>query len=359
MYSSAQNQAISLLAGSGDEKRRKRAMIMERVKAKFLESERYDELVESFQDALDSLGLRADPHMELGPGNRTETKILMVLGETGAGKTRSLKRVFGKHAAFPGYDQPRSTCPLITIKVRAPTTFTGVGRQILHKLGYPIKGALDKTLVWERVQERIELRGLLALHLDEMHNVVLKANEIDRTDIQNALKSLVTDEAWPIVVIVSGLPVLADFLEEAEEDRRRALTVNFDSLDPELDGEAIREMGKTLASVAELSFSDAIAKPLIPRLLHAALYQMGTSIELIQEAIGQALKAETDSLRREHFAAAYYKRTACGAAANPFSADAWQKIDCSRVLQKTATPNTDKTPAERIKGHRNRMKGKL
>ncbi|WP_162559655.1 ATP-binding protein [Methylobacterium radiodurans] len=331
---------------------------MERVRAKFLETDRYDELVESFQEALDSLELRADPDADLGPGNRTEAKILMVLGETGAGKTRSLKRMFARHDAFPGYDRPRSNCPLVTIKVRAPTTFTGVGRQILQKLGYPIKGALDKTLVWERVQERIEMCGLLAIHLDEMHNVVLKANEIDRTDIQNALKSMVTDEAWPIVVIVSGLPVLADFLEEAEEDRRRALTVNFDALDPELDGEAIREMGKTLASVAGVVFSDTVAKPLVPRLLHAGLYQMGTSIELIQEAIGQALKAETDDLRREHFASAYYKRTACGAAANPFTVDAWQKIDCSRVLQKSAAPTTDKTPAERIKAHRNRMKGK-
>lgn len=358
MYSQAQNKALANLANSGDAKRRARAKILERVKAKFLQTERYDELVESFQAALDSLALRADPEGDLEPGNRTETKILMVLGETGAGKTRSLKRVFAKHGAFPGYDRPRSDCPLVTIKVRAPTTFTGVGRQILQKLGYPIKGALDKTLVWERVQERIELRGLLAIHFDEMHNVVLKANEIDRTDIQNALKSMVTDEAWPIVVIVSGLPVLADFLEEAEEDRRRALTVNFDALDPELDGEAIREMGKTLASLAGLVFSDTIANPLVPRLLHAALYQLGTSIELIQEAIGHALKEEAADLRREHFAAAYYKRTACGAAANPFTADAWQKIDCSRVLQRSAGPTTDKTPAERIKAHRNRMKGK-
>lgn len=358
MYSEAQNKALDLLAKRGDAKRRKRIETMERVKAKFLETERYDALKESFQDALDSLEIRAKSDKPLQPGNRTESKILVVLGETGAGKTCSLKRAFVKHGDFPGYDEPRSGCQLVTVKVRAPTTFSGVGRQILEMLGYPIRGALDRTLVWERVMERIALRGLLALHLDEMHNVVLKANELDRTDLQNALKSMVADEAWPIVVIISGLPVLADFLEEAQEDRRRALTVNFESLDPERDGEAMHEMAKTLASVAELAFPDTIAKPLVPRLLHAALYEMGTSIELIQEAIGKALKAEEDTLRREHFAAAYYKRTACGAAANPFTADAWQKIDCSRVLQKSATPDTDKTPAERIKAHRNRMRGK-
>lgn len=357
MLAETQSRALELLAANESDKDRRHLEIMEHVRSKFLWSERFEALESAFAEAIKRLRMRADPKKPFGPGNRVEAKILMVLGETGAGKTRSLKRLFDDHPAFPGYDQPRSGCPLVSVRVRAPTTFTGLGRQILSNLGYPVHGQLDRTLVWERVHERIAFCGILVLHFDEMHNLVLKANEIDRTDVQNALKTMTTDPNWPIALVVSGLPLLADFLEEAGEDRRRALTIHFEPIAAPHDCVMVKDMAKALATVASLGFPDTIATPLMPRLFHASLYQLGTTLELVHEAIEHALRIGEDTLRREHFATAYVRRTACGPAANPFLADTWLQIDCSRVLQKTAASSTDKTPAERIKAHRNRAKG--
>src|SRR5687767_13218088 len=60
---------------------------MERVKARFLTTERDKQLAKQFQWLLRSLVLRADPNRPYGPDNRREARTLVVVGNSGAGKT--------------------------------------------------------------------------------------------------------------------------------------------------------------------------------------------------------------------------------------------------------------------------------
>jgi len=71
-----------------------------------------------------------------------------------------------------------------------------------------------------------------------------------------------------------------------------------------------------------------------PRLIHAALGEYDTAIEMTLEAIKFAHKSNAKTVGREEFAAIYARRTGNAAPANPFVADNWRQIGCQYVLKK-------------------------
>jgi hypothetical protein len=76
----------------------------------------------------------------------------------------------------------------------------------------------------------------------------------------------------------------------------------------------------------------------MPRLIHAASYQLGSAIMLLQHAVDQALIERTTDLGIAEFAAAYAILSGCGPAANPFLAPDWRAIDCSRLFASDTLP---------------------
>ena len=73
---------------------------------------------------------------------------------------------------------------------------------------------------------------------------------------------------------------------------------------------------------------------LVPRLMHAALHEVGTTFEMTQEAIEAALRQRAVTLTKAHFADVFAQWTGNAAPANPFLANDWAIIDCSRVLMR-------------------------
>lgn len=160
----------------------RRLALMERVKSRYLRTNRDKDLAMVFQDLLDDLTLRADPKLPAGPGNRREGGALVVVGESGAGKTASLKRLIGRHPAFPGFGVPRSGCAAVYIRVPSRSTFKSLGRVTLAALGLQLENDPPAHMVWEKVYRRLEELGKLVLHFDEMQNVTQTADEDDITD---------------------------------------------------------------------------------------------------------------------------------------------------------------------------------
>lgn len=313
-----------------------RVRTMELVKRKRLKTDRDGDLRTRMAELLEGLVTRFDPAIAGDENNRIEARALLVIGETGAGKSWTMRRFLSEHPAFPGYDQLTSDCPLITLNVRPPCTFLALGRQLSAKTGYPIQGKLEAHAVWNRVYERLRHRGIFGVHFDELHNFVRTANRNDRKEVQNAIKTLMNMTEWPVFVVVSGLPDLQEFIEDACEDRRRLKTVHFSRLSSPGDNAKMSAMLKAVSEVASLVVSDVSVDRIVPRLMHAALYALGTSMELMHEAIDGTLRNGVAELDIVAFANAYAARTACHADANPFLTEDWSNLDCSKVLMRDA-----------------------
>ncbi|MCJ2113603.1 ATP-binding protein [Methylobacterium sp. E-025] len=336
-----------------------RVEMMERITARFLTTQWHKDLEKTLDDTLCTLLQRTDPSKPRGAGNRREGAVILVLGETGAGKTRAVRRLLGKHPAYTGFDEAGDddkNPSAIHVEVTAPGNFLSIGMQILEASGYPVIRDLKGREIRSLLTDRLKMLGTTVLYLDEMHSVTdtAKVNEIE--DLLAAIKGLVANPVWPIIVIISGLPRLTDFIEKSREVTRRTRPVACEELsrDDGDDREMLAALILELADMAQLKITGAQITTLIPRLIHAASSQLGYAITLIHRAIGSALDAEVGRLSIQHFAEGYADCTKCGPGANPFLVPDWCAVKPLQLLRK------DSLPAPRLiqpKAKRTKAKG--
>lgn len=298
---------------------------------------------------LRSLAMRVDLARPLGPGNRTEANALVVTGKAGAGKSSLLARMFRNHPAFKDYGVPRSGCSAVTIGTPSPCNPKALGLEILRVLDYPMSAQRSQPYIFARVRERLETLGILVLHFDEVHNILENANEREIHDIRTMFKTFMVSTSWPVALILSGLPEIVPFFEglmELDDDgrrhadtkrevRRRGQFVHLRSLSLPNDVAMVAAATRDIASVAGMEVVDGAEHRIVPRLIHAADYELGTTMELAQKAIGEGLETGQRYLGVEQFRAAYRRHTGCADSLNPFVATDWMNVDCTLLLKQS------------------------
>lgn len=285
----------------------------------------------------------AEDHRRVG--RLREGRALAVTGESGAGKSRALERLFLKREEFTDYGRKESDCPLVSVTAPSPCTLRLLGESILKAIGYPVERRLDENVAWDLVRKNLALRRVRFLHLDELQHVFQSRNTLEIGKVQDTLKGLMQDKEWPVWLILSGLPSIATFLAKDPQVWRRTRHVVFSNLQLPDDGAMVRRL-ITFYAKEKGDRSVEIVKDgeLIARLLHAAMGRFGVVIELIQDAVAQALRLADSELKIEHFAAAYAARTGCIRDENVFlAATNWELIDTSG-LQGASDP-----PPEEVK----------
>jgi Cdc6-like AAA superfamily ATPase len=332
-----------------------RIATMERVRAKYIRCDRDAALEEGVNFLIERLVTRKDPEAAPTDANRREGRSLVVLGESGAGKTTAINRVLRRHPAFPGYGVKGSGCLLVTVTVRGPCSLKQLGRQLLAALGYPLVADRSKDIVWEMVRARIEKLGVLVIHFDEIQNVTTTATVDEAIKIRNTLKSLMNDTDHPVCLIMTGLPEFRPFIGKDFQNVRRSCFIGFEPLSGN-DFETLRRTVKGLANVADLSVDPGEADDIVPRLVHASMAQMGIAIEMTHDAIDNALRRDAKTLTIDDFADMFARRTGNTSVANPFIVNDWQGINCGKMLLKDTEPETvDETAPAPKRGRRRRI----
>ncbi|GJE02331.1 ATP-binding protein [Methylobacterium isbiliense] len=263
-----------------------------------------------------------------------EGRILVLTGETGAGKSRALKRLFRKrHNELGGR--------LLSITAPSPCTLMQLGRTLLPELGYPIQLDRKEHLIWEEVRRRLKTEDKRVLHIDEMQHVTQTANVDQQERILNTIKSLVQRRRDPMILILSGTCDLANFLRTDGQVMRRCRFVEFGRLTLPSAADPIAETIENLVSFTPLTIEPEVADDLAGRLVHAANFALGVAIELICEAIEEALRFGDTRLLPDHFATVFWLRTGCPNTMNPFRVQNWSDTDPMQVLDR---PRTDVDP---------------
>ncbi|MGO4738027.1 ATP-binding protein [Bosea sp. 2KB_26] len=342
--------------------------VMERVKSRVLRTADRDDAVDrAFAFLLRDLMMRVDPTRPFGPGNRVETRALVVTGKTGAGKSSLLSRMFSNHPAFKGYGTPRSGCPAVTIGTPSPCTPKALGLEILRVLDYPLAAQRTQSYIFSRARDRLQHRGILVLHFDEVHNVLENANDREVREIRKLFKTFMVSDTWPVVLVLSGLPEIVPFFEglaETDEEgqfradtkgevRRRSQFIHLRSLSLPNDIAMLFAALRDVASATGLRFAADMENRVVPRLIHAGLYELGTTMQLTHEAIAEAISTSSPELTLQHFGQAYRARTGCADSVNPFVVTQWQSLDCTLLLKRTPNEANAASLAIEIKNTRN------
>jgi AAA domain len=278
-------------------------------------------------------------------GRLGEGRALVLSGPSGAGKSRALERLFHKREEFVGYGKVESDCPLVSVVTPSPCTLRLLGEEILKAIGYPVERKLDENVAWELVHQNLKLRQVRFLHIDEVQHVTQSRNQIEVGKMQDTLKGLMQDKDWPVWLILSGLPSVATFLAKDPQVWRRTRHVAFRDLELPADGKLMVELieiygidkgGRTVTTLRDTEF--------LSRLRHAAAGRLGIIVELIQDAVREALSMKEGALTMNHFAAVYAARTGAERDENVFVVDTdWDLIDTAQIWD-TKIPGVPEKP---------------
>jgi Cdc6-like AAA superfamily ATPase len=190
---------------------RRRSLLMEGVRSGYARMRRDLLLENAFEELLEDLAERRDSKSGYGTTNRQEGNHLIVIGESGAGKTTAVRRLLQKHALQNAYEQNAPGCKIVTVTAPSPCNLAELGRETLKSLGYPtIRKRVDGPEIWRRVRERIRDLQILIIHFDEMQHVVQTVNDVEIQKVRNIIKGLLVDDKHPVGLVISGTDKLPD-----------------------------------------------------------------------------------------------------------------------------------------------------
>jgi hypothetical protein len=255
-------------------------------------------------------------------GRHPEGRILAVIGASGAGKTWAIERVID---SVPGLD-----ASILTVTAPRPCTLKQLGRETLKELGYPLKRELLEHLTWEKVRDQLEANAVRFVWLDEFQHTLDGKNDTQVTAISDTLKNLVQRRNWPISFLLSGLPVVADFLGRDRQIERRSRTIEFRPVTFPASVDMVRDrlLRVIVETDAAMRLGDLASDEFIHRLCHAAGGAFGVAVDLTRSAVLTAIdRSDFDgAILIEDFAAAYATERGCERSENVFLAPNWHEI---------------------------------
>lgn len=264
-------------------------------------------------------------------------RALLVIGESGSGKSTAIKRVLARRPELESYvdDYGQSVHPAVSFKAPKPLTMKLLAKEGLRKVGYPIERDRQENQMWDLFREQLQDRGVLWLHIDEMQHAVKGRGHAAVQDIADVVKNLLQLDDWPLNVILSGVSSLAAFLQfEDRQLKNRCRIVRFEPLRRGQDTKSLlRIMEGVIRKHAEMDVADAVlTEEYANRLMHATCGAFGTAIQFTREAVFIALRAKREQVLPEDFALFYRRASGCRPDENVFTAPDWHTIDPGKAV---------------------------
>lgn len=336
-------------------------------------SDRMDEirrrLVDTARDVeVDERLLRLKTSM-FGPVDGKEGSILIITGESHAGKTTMLERKLLVDPGLQPYEiDGKPITPLVYMGVKAPNSLQSLAVELLATLGYPVKVDMKRPAAFKLLREKLQERQVLILWLDEAQNLLHVNNPMELTIVANNLVTLVQNMEWPIRIILSGLPELDDLVDFKQIRSRADHWPLGKTTNPAHVAVWLHEI---VEKHAELTLDDTLYRydedeekwidnvEFGLRLVHASGGNFGTIMRLIRDAVGCGLKEydlavakgdapPTCQIGRRHFAKAYANIVGVSNKANIFWAPNWGELPGDMARVKLAEIETSAEPTREM-----------
>ena len=292
----------------------------------FIRHERFDPLQARLQLLIEKR------FADIAAGRTADAHGIALSGASGTGKSCAMAQLLSSaRQRLSISTHPQAT--IISLRVPSPATLKFVGQMVLRALGYSITAERQAWYIWDLVRHQLRLRHVLFLHLDEAQDLSSLGTARERNAIASMLKTLMTDEQWPVGILLSGTEELEDILNHDPQLARWMDTVHFAPLSPVAHARDVMGLIEGYAKRADIIMDPTVSdRALAERLIHSAAFQFGLVIEIIIAAIETALLEEATALKRRHFVTAYQLRSSCSDAFNPFIVPDFHSIDARKVF---------------------------
>ncbi len=315
------------------------AKVIVKLRAKVLLTDNHRKLEEA-------IGLLiATRRAELEAGAAQEAYGVAVVGNPGSGKSTALAHLFRTHPTLQLLQPDVVQADVASFLVPSPSTLKMVGLSCLTGLGYPLRRDRTAGIIWELVQHHLKQRQTLLLHLDEAQDLMRTRSAREMTAVVNTLKSLMQGKDWPVGLVLSGLPDLKELLNNDTQLGRRFEPIEFAPISFEADGGNVAKIVERYGLDANLSVDEGIlGRDAVQRIIYSGSSELGITIQLIIEAIREAMLCGSSHLSREHFIRAFSRRSGCVDDLNPFVREDFTEIDPRLLL----TTNEDLVTADTV-----------
>lgn len=272
----------------------------------------------------------------LQTGQDFEARSILVTGLSGSGKTAEISEVLKKFnessVVLPGGQTARfANCVL-----EAKGSWKDLGRKTLNALGYPISDKTRRTQfeIWELVIAQAKLRGVVGIHYDEAQHIMRSKSETEVLGVLDAFKTLMKSHDWPLMLILSGVPELADYVQREPQLDRLMTRITFGEIDlestperPAADYEVLNEIVGSYAISAGIEVdAGLLTGDFLHRLATAGAFRWGLVIEIVVDAVANAVTRTSGILDRSDFVATWCEKTQMNELATPFTHDSYASV---------------------------------
>ncbi|MCB5175919.1 TniB family NTP-binding protein [Microvirga lenta] len=317
---------------------------IERLNAGFIRTGMYEVLKDEITRLKDLHGLNVS-------GRRVEGRALVVVGDSGAGKSAAIARLIASQVEL----QPRNLAvgpvvPIVSITAPSPFTPRALAMEVMNQgLGYGMVRDIRENVAYSRLREQLRVRQVRIVHIDEMQHALSANNAHEMQKLSDTLKNLMQHAENPVSLILSGLPALVDFVKTDVQLQRRCRFVRFTPLSFPEDVDGLRLIVRTVSEgLAELTPVDLLGDEFLARLCRAAGGQFGLVIQICRAAAEEAIRTGAEELTPKHFASAYAAGTGCAPDENLFTVRDWEFVASGFVP--TAVQPEAPTPSRRKGG---------
>ncbi|TAY13863.1 ATP-binding protein [Rhizobium leguminosarum] len=281
-------------------------------------------------------------------GGSEKRRAVFVLGESDSGKTRALRELVARREEF----KPRRTSAgwaktFVHWEAPKPLTMKGFATKGLWACGYPVEpnARYTEQELFDLLKTQIREKRIIFMWIDEMQHVFNSKTNAEVQNVSDIIKSLLQIPGWPLHMILSGVPTLANFLAPEDGDRQlrnRSYLVHLSKMTAS-NSEMMLRLQERVMEKAGVQASETNTPAFMERLTYASFGAFGTMVKRMQAAASEALfEAEmarfgsTDNVEEtapvvvglKHYATVYELETGSTAAQNIFLAgvNEWSSI---------------------------------
>ncbi|MGB1264729.1 MAG: ATP-binding protein [Nereida ignava] len=258
-----------------------------------------------------------------------EARGLVVTGPSRIGKSKEIRRLLTEVNDGSTILPDGRPAKIVTVVLKGLLTWKDLGIHTLTEgLKYPAEGRMTQREVWERVVWQAREQGVVGIHYDECQHVFPKVVSESRAMILDSFKSLLKQPEWPLMLILSVINTLMDYINSEEQLAYLLRPVKFREISTRApnDLQEINNICHAYAAKVELDVSKLASRDFYQRLCCACANRWGLVIEMIIDALIIATQRGDGFVETADFCQAFTHKAGLGAGYSPFSIDEYQSL---------------------------------
>ncbi|WP_186827042.1 ATP-binding protein [Shimia ponticola] len=201
--------------------------------------------------------LTAQRRADIKAGLHSNVRGIVLVGRSGSGKSAAFRELMRCSKDLVLDDPKIGVSEVVSVQVPSPATLKFVGVAVLQALGYPLARDKSVALIWGQVKDHLKRRKTLFLHLDGAQDLTRYQTQNERVAVVRTLKSLMENSSWPVGLILSGMPELADLINADPQLGRRLYPISISRLNSVRDRDTVCDILSLYAARAGLGAQQA------------------------------------------------------------------------------------------------------